>query len=227
MSSQTRTFYSSISKGILSFFLGGVLFLIGLVMLHFKAPPIWIAWFILILGGLCSTMALSVLIFRYPRITLHPRGFEFITIFNKLSLLKTKISHQWSDVGQFSAGSFSSPKLGTQYFACAFSDEHHDLLASREDKTAPDFFNGDIKIPLHLFSFGKSIEDAQVFCDELNRWREYFGSPEITVSHPDAYKLYTQLKAKNMNASIKMILWATFGPLIILLATFVGQWLAK
>jgi len=226
--SLTRTLYPAPSRNFLVAFAGLAVLIVGGIFTQWDdaLPMVWIGWLFVIMGVLVSPMAWVNLIYRYPRIVLHPGGIEVALGLSLFLTRRENILHQWPDVGPFSVGPYFVgthifAEFLTKYAVCAFTDENYELLASRKDNTSPSFFNADVKISLQSFSFGQTREDAQMFCEELNRWREYFRTPETKVLHPNSDELYNQLKNKNTSATyLAIVLIAVFAPVFIMMVQY-------
>lgn len=221
-----KTFYASPSRNGLGIFAMLAAFLMGWFFI--KVVPagskggdvsvdvgVWLGWFFVIMGVIVFPVAILNMIYRFPRIVLHPGGLEFMAPF---VLFRKKIEYKWKDVGPFVVGEFQQTAFSTMYMACAFTDEHHDLLVSRNDNATPNFFHADIKISAQPFSFGQTREGTKAFTDELNRWREKFGAPEITTPGLMTDDYYVQFKAKNRRAMRNAWLWALLAPFVFFLS---------
>lgn len=218
------TYYASRSRSGLALFATLAFILIGWLLVYTASAvgkgentslAFWVGWFLLLFGTVLFPIAISNIIYRFPRLILHPNGLEYLEPF---VLFRKKIEHQWKDVGPFAVGQFQMSAASTMYVACAFTDESHDLLVSRNDNASPNFFHADIKVPLQPFSFGQTLEDAKAFTDELNTWREKFGRPDIAMPNRNTDDLYLQLKTKNKRAVRNTLLWALLAPIFFWLA---------
>lgn len=221
----TRTLYPAPSRNFLVVFAGlAGLIAGGILTQSGDAAGEWVGWFFVVMGVLVSPMAWVNLIYRYPRIVLHSDGIEVALGLSLFLTRRKNLLYQWSDVGPFSVGAHQYSEFMTMYAVCAFTDDNHDLLASRNDNTAPHFFNADVKVILRSFSFGQTREDAQMFCDELNRWRAYFRTSETKVLHPNSAELYHQFQNKNTNASyLAIALMAVGAPLILMVVLYAAS----
>lgn len=151
-----------------------------------------------------------------PRLTLSSEGI-------RLTVLWRSRLWPWSEVGPFSVDVQTSRWGWMRYrFLVAFSDRHYDLLTAHRDKQLPTTSTADVSIPIFSFDVGRSEERAQAFADEVNRWRERYGAPEITVDPSNPRQQYEAL-TKRLHRRFVSYLVLMLVVIIVAVALFGGR----
>ncbi len=158
-------------------------------------------WVLLCIFGIATLIGYTNVIRGLPKIVLDQKG---LTLFN---WPRTR-AWAWREVGPFSIylqhhgaarSIFGTPKT---IWLVANSDADHDLLTAHDKNVPPSPVTAEINFPLEAFTVGRTQEAAEAFADELNRWREAYGAPEISLRSGDtpeaAARLATKHKTKKL-----------------------------
>ncbi len=157
----------------------------------------------------------------------HLRGLQTITLDrNGISQVRfwSTISWRWDDVGPFSidrqslrAGFFKHQV----FYACAFSNQRHAVLEAHGKPMQPTYKNADILLYLQLSEAGKNVDSALEFAGQLNRMRESFARPQVSINQRDpqaAARMARAVRWKTAFFWLKCLLGAVVAlPIVILL----------
>lgn len=184
--------------------------LVGASMVNSADPEdvssgLWVALFF----GFCSLIFALMLIRGAPKIVISPNGLRLVHLFNDTFW-------NWADVGPFAA-SVQKVMLIKIFYACAYTNHHHALLAAREEAMVPNLVEADIHIPLQMLLVGENMEAAQDFVDRLNVYRDRYGRPDIEVDEHTAEEAYDTLQRKRKKQRLFYKLWVALAIIIVLL----------
>lgn len=150
-----------------------------------KLSMIWACVLIFSIGSSLFTINI---IRHVPKISLDRDGVSIFSTF-------TCVSRKWTDVGPFSLDTqFIPPK--TIYYACAFSDFHHNLLIAHNEPQAAAITAADFIFALNEMPPGKNMHSAQEFVDALNMWRKEYGALETNIRNSETTERFHKLNTK-------------------------------
>lgn len=148
---------------------------------------------------------------KQPKIILSTNGIEF----NRTG---DKQFYRWQDVGLFVLIT-QQIRFNTFRYACAYTDVNHDALKQNHSPRYPSLYDADIQISLSNLAVGRSEKNATELVNEINDWREKYGSLDN-----DALHLSTEEIELLKNTKDKRKLWSKIGLISLCFAVPVAKY---
>ncbi len=135
----------------------------------------YVLYFVFIISIYAALDAFISVIRKTPQLSLTKEGIECKT------LTKSQF-YSWHDVGVFKITKYRV-RYNTMYFLCAYTDLTHDALHKGAKHTKVSTYDAEISFNIKPFVVGQSDTEKNAFVEEINGWRELYGSPEDNSHH--------------------------------------------